>query len=751
MMALAHIRSDLGGLDTSIPELIQSCTMSSTEHEHVEQLALDGLAPVKRKPRVKREKTPASHLPIAQVALDIQATHLGRLFDYYVQEKDSDKAQPGVMVRVRFGAQRVSGIIWARCQSSDTPASAIRFIERVLSPRVVLPKAMRDDIDMIADAYGGTRANIIRVALPARVAWVEEQMPKQGMCELEHDDRRNRLRALARRECQTLARAYDTLPQLCDAIENHDFQSFIVDALASCGRWQHDLASLAALALSCSKNVVFVMPTSREVHEMVGALQWFGLRPYTQDGGDIAILTAALAPPERYRMYLAITQGLVRCVVGTRAAMYAPVEGETLFVAFDDDAYQNADGFMPYANVRGVMRLRARTHHSVMVVASFARSVLSEWETTHAVAGLVCGPSTALHPNRQAIESTMPNIRWLNRNELARLADPSIGARVPHTAVRVIEKALDMGPVLLSIPAEGMGETYSCAQCLAQARCARCTGPLEQTDGAPRCRWCGAAATNWTCPLCGSDRLRIIRVGAAGTAQELRGLFRNTPVIVSTPRTQIVPSIQAAPVIVIATPGAEPMISDGSGYRAIALLDAWNSLYLQGIDANVDVLDTWMRIAAMSSGRDASVLICGETDQLIARSLMTWDSRLLAHEALRERAEAELPPQVAAVIVWGRRDAVVQALDHIGVLSGGDWAVLESGAPAVLGPRPIAQPRTVDARELEATADRVKAVVRVSHEHRAQLAIRLRTEVARHVACREPGELRFQLDPKDLL
>ena len=67
------------------------------------------------------------------------------------------------------------------------------------------------------------------------------------------------------------------------------------------------------------------------------------------------------------------------------------------------------------------------------------------------------------------------------------------------------------------------------------------------------------------------------------------------------------------------------------------------------------------------------------------------------------------------------------------------------------GPVPIAQPDTVDARELEATADRVKAVIRVPQSRRAELAARLHRETARHVASREPGELRFRVDPKDLI
>ena len=69
--------------------------------------------------------------------------------------------------------------------------------------------------------------------------------------------------------------------------------------------------------------------------------------------------------------------------------------------------------------------------------------------------------------------------------------------------------------------------------------------------------------------------------------------------------------------------------------------------------------------------------------------------------------------------------------------------------PSVLGPVPIPQPRTIDMRELEVTADRVKAIVRVPQGRRGELASRLRSASARHMASHEPGELRFQMDPKE--
>ena len=109
------------------------------------------------------------------------------------------------------------------------------------------------------------------------------------------------------------------------------------------------------------------------------------------------------------------------------------------------------------------MRLRAESHGGVFVALSYARSPLSQWECEdHTAVTAVSGPSASVTPLPAARRDQMPWVRWLNREELARLADPSIGARVPHTAVTVLSKALQTGPVLLSIPSDGMQEALSC-------------------------------------------------------------------------------------------------------------------------------------------------------------------------------------------------------------------------------------------------------------------------------------------------
>lgn len=789
-------------------------------YEDAEQLALDGLSPRRRRSRASRHSK-AESKPIVRVVLDIQAAHLGQTFDYLIDEKDSAQAQPGAMVRVRFGGQRVNGIIWERTDSSDVAAASLRYVERVFVGGVRVSESLRRDIAAIAEAYGGTRANILRLAIPPRVAKVEKEQRlvvpfhrAGGIVQ--------RLGQPAGSTFERLAGSYDAgIRDLRSALHGTAFASFIVDPLPGMRRAASALAWMAAESLMAGHAAVVVLPDARETDAMMRELEALGLRRFAGNGsqtggwtGDVAVLTAALPPADRYRAWLAIATGAVQCVIGTRAAMYAPVEGPALFAVMDDAAYQQADGMVPYAQARGVMRLRARLHGGVFVALANARSPLSQWEIDCGKGGryggvdassAVSGPSRAIRPLPSVLKDACPWVRWLNRDELVRLADPSIGARVPHTAVNNIRQALQSGPVLFSIPADGVAEALSCAnpKCLRQARCARCTGPLQRVRGsnAPRCRWCGFAALNWTCPNCHGERLRVVHVGATGTAEELRGLFRGVPVVLSSPSQPHGPieTIDNRPVIVIATPGAEPRVrvkSDDEGdaqgeYASVAILDAWNSLYKPGLDARVDTLATWMRVASMCAPRTrgGQVLLIGETYPAIAQSLMVWDSSILAERELQERCSTGMPPAVSVACVWGRDDAVRTALEHIGVI-GGDMELcpapqgsrhgFDQGAismspqsgtgnasdgngmdetavgfgeqwPGLLGPVPIAQPRTLNARELEATADRVKAVVRVPYARREELARRLKHEVARHVASREFGELRFQLDPKDLI
>lgn len=782
-----------------------------------EQPSLDGFARKTKRKRNAVSRVPADDCAIAHVMLDVQASHLGRTFDYLVSKDQDDAAQPGAFVRVRFGAQRLTGVIWSRSSNSDTPSSALRFLERVFPSDVLISKSLREDIDAIAKAYGGTIANILRLAVPQRVARVEHEEVFDSIRLHRRKDWCINLKKLLESSNKTyksneanetdssiatfdrMIESYENADILHDAlvkkasnadfdgekIENNNAKSFVVDAPAGSLRMAQDLAWMIVTAVSQGKQAVAVLPTLREVNDVMRALMAYGLKPYKRVSenhrgfsaggfdGDVARLCAADAPADRYRAWRAVASGIVPCVLGTRAAMYAPVEGDALFAIVEDTAYQYADGMMPYAQARGVMRLRAKKHGGVFVAMSYSRSALSQSEvdsysSNTQVAKDISGSSVPVTVRKELREKIVPWVRWLNRETLSKLADPSIGARIPHTAVRAINEALaDGNPVLLSIAQDSVTQSAMCSSCLHQARCRRCTGPLDISAGIKslRCLWCGASAVNWSCANCGNTNLRAIRVGAAGIAQEVSKLFRNVPILLSSPHQPngIIHSIDKKPVIVVATSGAEPRVQSQNGaqsgsYGVVAILDTWVSLYASGLDSRIDTLTAWMKAASLCAPRTSggSVLLIGETYTILARALTLWDTTQLSLNELSERKQAVLPPFVTAACVWGERDAVMRALENIGAMKENLGCEISqnddfSTISPLLGIVPMHPPVTDRYQHFDDFDDRVKAVVRVPLYLRQELVNRLHKEVAHHVAKRAAGELRFCVDPKDLL
>lgn len=760
-----------------------------------EQPALAGLAPRKpNKPRKQPVRHPAADNPLAEVVLNVQPTHLGGTFDYLVDSRQAKDAQPGTLVRVPFGPRLLNGVIWKRKKTSQIPASALRYMERVIVAQPMVSASMREDISRIAKAYGGTEANIFRLTVPPRVAWVEKEQelaPSQPRL-ISEPGWVDSLVQAAGRVRRTLTSDYPHLPDLVEALDSEQFSAFLADLEPGPGKADLFAAWSLVTALLAGRSAIMVLPDSRAIKKLSRALQMLGLRPFSQQAGgrggpgwtgDFAILDSYLGPAERYRAYLALATGQVRCAIGLRATMYAPVEGPALFAIMDDAAYQDADGMAPFANARGVLRLRAKAHGGVFLVMARARTVLSQWETgpdAVEVDSGVTGKISDLTADGllHGSEGDLPVIRWLNREELSNLEDPTIGARVPHTAVTVIKKALEDGPVLLTIPEDGITQTLSCAHCHLRARCPRCTGPLQTagTPALPRCGWCGAAITDWTCPHCGGERLRIVRVGAAGTADELRNLFRGVPILISSanqPRGPI-SEVDQSSRLVIATPGFEPAIvpqikasrrpersseQDFSqplpGYAAVAILDAWTSLYATGVDARIDTLGSWMRTASLCrpGSQGGQVMILGETDPQIAQALISWRSSLLAAAELNDRRATGLPPVCSLASVWGSRLAVHWALDNIGATTG-DLATVqteEGDLPAILGPVPISDPKDQSLGRIEGSQDRVQALVRVSADRRDLLAAKLKATLAEYMAKRGGEELQFQMDPKELI
>ncbi|WP_245401605.1 primosomal protein N' [Nocardia albiluteola] len=109
----------------------------------------------------------------------LEPAHLDRDFDYLVPPEMDELAQPGVRVRVRFSGRLIDGFLLERLETSDHTGKLMR-LERVVSgERVLTPEILRL-VAAVAARYAGTRADVLRLAIPPRHARTEAAQPKSA-------------------------------------------------------------------------------------------------------------------------------------------------------------------------------------------------------------------------------------------------------------------------------------------------------------------------------------------------------------------------------------------------------------------------------------------------------------------------------------------------------------------------------------------------------------------------------------------
>ncbi|WP_203335496.1 primosomal protein N' [Nocardioides limicola] len=678
-----------------------------TVGEQTEQ-PLPGLAGVRsaarRAPRVspRSPATPAATDPVARLLLDLPVAHLDRDFDYLVPAELDDEAVPGARVKVRFGGREVHGFILERVEHS-THDGALLPLRRVVSAEPVLTPEIASLTALVAARYAGTRADVVRLAVPPRHARTEKEPSPPGV---------------------------EGPPELSGAgaaWAGHRHGEAFVDHLAGGGSpravwtaspgtdWPRLLAYAAAATLASGRGTVLCVPDGADVDRVDAALTDV-LGP-----GRHVTLRADAGPARRYREFLAVLRGSVKVVVGTRAAMFAPVQDLGLVCVWDDGDDNLAEPRAPYPHAREVLLTRAGTTDSAALVGGFTRSVEAAYLVRTGWAQDISGDRNA----RRAVQISVAGASdtQLSRDPLAKVD------RIPAEARAAIRTGLEHGPVLVQTPRSGYATRLACVACRTPARCGHCQGPLriEEHGGTPVCAWCLQLAQAWQCGVCGDRALRAPVVGERRTAEELGRAFPQIPVVRSG-GDSVVREVSDRPAIVVATPGAEPVAA--GGYHAVALLDAWLLLERADLRAGEEALRRWLNAVGLAAP-GALVVVAADATVAAVQALVRLDPAGHAEREILERASAHLPPACRAATITGPPGAVDDVL------------ALVDGPPGIeiLGPFSEPSPRTGE--------ETARVVLRVPRAQGPGLAAAL-TDVQRLRSVRKLQPVRIQLDPASL-
>jgi primosomal protein N' (replication factor Y) len=658
-------------------------------------------------------KSSAEHEPIARVLPMLTVPHLDREFDYLVSAEQSDDAQPGVRVRVRFHGRLVDAFVLERRSETDH-GGKLGWLDRVISPERVLTPEVRRLVDAVAARYAGTRADVLRLAIPPRHASVEKELPAEPASV-----------TVAPVDAARWAE-YGRGEQFFAALRDGRAARAVWQALPG-EQWADRLAEIAAAAVDAGRGVLAIVPDQRDVdalHEATARLV---------DGSRVVALSSGLGPSARYRRWLSVLRGSARVVVGTRSAVFAPVADLGLVLVWDDGDDTLSEPRAPYPHAREVGMLRSHQLRCAAMIGGFSRTAEAQAMVRSRWAHDLVAP-------RPVVRARAPRVIALEDSGFANERDPAANtARLPSMALQAARTSLDAGrPVLVQVPRRGYVPALACGRCRAIARCRHCTGPLSLPDrDAPGaiCRWCGREQGALRCARCGSDAVRAVVVGARRTAEELGRAFPGTTVVTSG-GDNMVSAVPGEPALVVATPGAEPVAV--GGYGAALLLDAWALLGRQDLRAAEDTLRRWMAASTLvrSRGDGGVVAAVAESGVSTVQALIRWDPVGHAEAELGARDEVGLPPGVHMAAVDGAPEAVDALLVTAGLP---DSAQLLGPVDLPLGAR---RPPGVPA-----AAPVNRMLVRVPRRDGLELAAALRRATGVLSARHDQQPVRVQIDP----
>ncbi|OFP60586.1 prepilin peptidase [Rothia sp. HMSC076D04] len=632
--------------------------------------------------------------PVARVRVDSTLPQVDRTFDYRVPAELSEDAVPGARVRVLFNGHEMTGYIEERTATTDWTRTSLLPLKSVLSRVPSVAPEIFALAEALADRYASTVANVLRLAVPPRIAALDKKyaplLPGYESAYLgdsapvsTSDAPENAAPEHAESEPSTASSAavssatdpYAWLatpgapapfvldppalnPDAPDAASVFsDYENgaeFIEDVAAGAATravmtvlpghlehtWADVLATALAAAAASGRGAIAVVPTAKNLDLLEAALA------ERLPADSFVRLSSDSTPHTRYHGFVKARLGRVPVVIGTRAAAYAPVANLGLVVCWDDGDSSLVEQRAPYCHARDVLLLRASAENTAALFAGFsmsseaARLVRTRW------ASHVRAPRALVRDYSPRIFSTGSEFE-LARDPLAAMA------RIPHLAFEHARRALARGPVLVQVARSGYIPSFSCERCRMPARCGECSGPLSVASGSsvPSCSWCGHLAQQWRCSECGFTHWRYSAAGATRTAEELGRAFPNVPVI-SSAGDHVRASVGPEPALVVATPGAEPVAF--GGYAAALLLDADKMLRFDSLRAPEAALRRWLNAAALV--RPAALegtVVTTASPSPVEQALVRWDPAWFARQELEERAQTGLPPAVRTAAVTG--------------------------------------------------------------------------------------------------
>jgi primosomal protein N' (replication factor Y) len=284
------------------------------------------------------------------------------------------------------------------------------------------------------------------------------------------------------------------------ALDASKYKAFLLHGITGSGKTEVYIRAMKN-ALDAGRSSVMLVPE-------IALTPVFSRRLRAVFGDEVAILHSSLSTGERFDEWRRIRAGAARIVIGTRSAVFAPLQNPGLVIVDEEHDSSYRQNESPFYNARDVAVIRANFAEAVVVLGS-ATPALETFHNAHT------GKYDYLQMTGRIGARPLATAEIVDMRDVFRIAGKDL-ALSPRLIDGIHEAHAKGEQSIILLNRRGFSQFVLCRMCGETLRCKNCdvTMTYHRADSKLVCHYCSHRANvPEKCPFCESHFLHFYGEG----------------------------------------------------------------------------------------------------------------------------------------------------------------------------------------------------------------------------------------------
>ena len=310
--------------------------------------------------------------------------------------------------------------------------------------------------------------------------------------------------------------------QLCELADSGEPRAALLHGVTGSGKTSVMMKTIDHI-LEGGRSVIVLLP---EISLTPQTLSIFCSRY----GSRVAIIHSGLSEGERLDTYKRIKKGGADVVIGTRSAVFAPLDNLGLIIIDEEQEHTYKSDKNPKYHAKDIARYRANHHNALLLLASATPSFESYHKATE-------GKYSLIQLKNRYGGAKLPKVSIVDMRK--RSAGTSTSPLGNLLCEKLVEAKQNGNQSILFINRRGYNNFVSCRSCGETVTCPTCSVSMtyhtfknSYDRGELRCHWCGRRSEMpKVCPSCQSEHVARMGYGTQRIEQELSELLPTAEIL----------------------------------------------------------------------------------------------------------------------------------------------------------------------------------------------------------------------------